>query len=225
MNKTIFLVLLVILILPLSTFAQACLIPYPVWGKYDLFGLKQGEVTVILEAYGQTYTQKIGVNKEGEYSDDFCNFGLPAPPYPGATGRLIACTDHPSCIKEFRLDSSGQLRHDFIFVDITQTTPTSTNTITYIPKEKPQQTQCFDGTLVTAPKTCPEPYTCSNGVKVASKEQCPVESNEYQTIAITALVAAGSTLGFIGLYKHFRRKKQYSRAEKMKDTFIKKRKK
>ena len=68
-------------------------------------------------------------------------------------------------------------------------------------------------------------YVCSDGSKVESADKCAIETTEYEKYAVAALIGAGAVAGFIGLYKYYRKKKQLTRAEKMKDTYIKRRKK
>ena len=70
-------------------------------------------------------------------------------------------------------------------------------------------------------------YICSDGTKVTNKDLCPIETKERADRIVKEIIIVGGTvaLGFAGLYLYYRRKKQFSRAEKMADTYIKRRKK
>lgn len=221
MKRIIVLVLLLMALIPLAS--AECLLPYPIWGKYDYFGLKEGKIKIEAFAFGEVYTGEADVNEKGEYSTDFSNLGLVSCAYPGVTGRLVVCDDNPLCTYSFTLQK-GQtsLRHDFVFVE--SGTAGVTGTVTTIVTEKPTIYQCYDGSLVGDISKCPQPtYTCADGTKVTDASLCPID-----TTVQTILKVGGTTLGAIGLaalYRYYRRKKQHKRAEKMAKTYISKRSK
>lgn len=71
-------------------------------------------------------------------------------------------------------------------------------------------------------------YVCSDGTKVESADKCPIETKEHADEMVKQILTYGGwtlALGFAGLYLYWRRKKQYARAEKMANTYIKRRKK
>src|SRR3990167_73251 len=99
MKKTITILLLMIVMSSISAFAQSCLTPYPIYGKYDYFGLNKGVIKLEANGFGGTYKTEFAVNSKGEYSGDFLELGMPACAYAGVTGKLIAC-DKPECTYE-----------------------------------------------------------------------------------------------------------------------------
>ena len=155
--------------------------------------------------------------------------------YPGDRIRITVCSNSPQCVIEFELVDTLPITHYFIIEDSNVRTPV-------------QYYVCADGSKVTDFNLCPivspiektteiikevpvtieitkTEYVCSDGTKVESEDKCPIKTDDYKKIAIAVLITAGASAGFVGLYLYYRKKGQIIRAEKMKTTFISKKKK
>ena len=182
-----------------SASAQAfpCFPPYPIFGKYDFFGLNEGKVTIEVSGFGQTISKDASVNQYGEYSEDICNFGFPSSPYPGMSVTLKACDTKSECVKTYLTSTAGRIKHDFVFVDEKSTPiPPSSGDKTVIPIAPPIVYVCYDGTKVTDESKCP----------IAPEPEIPEDDNQLLDYLIGliagVLVLFGWGKGFAALIKY-----------------------
>ena len=151
--------------------------------------------------------------------------------YAGDKLNVRVCDLHPSCTFSIYITTRDPIKNTFKLSIIDSTIPVD---------RYRERIQCFDGSFVyddlylcpvqPQPKPLPEPetiYVCSDGTKVESSDKCPIESKEHadRTVKEIVLVGGVAALGFAALYLYYRRKKQYTRAEKMAKTYISRRKK
>ncbi|KKK98693.1 hypothetical protein LCGC14_2640190, partial [marine sediment metagenome] len=166
--------LFLITLMSASVFAVGCFPPYPIWGKFNYYGLIDGtiEISAFNVIYGQTFTTTTSVNENGEYSSGLCSLENGYYNNMVVTVSIVDC-DAPGCTTSFTAVDGGTFRHDFIFGD--------------------QGYFCWDGSTADTLAECPaepeeekpEPTVEeANKVSTTDKELASVEANYGQLINI-----------------------------------------